>query len=342
MPQATKNLCWSNLLLASRQADATATAACRRQCGSMMDSMYLASSSKCFLDMLWLLDVYCRTIIAEMGISSQPRRLINKYVVPKFKDPNGPLFLQGRSQIRQDQFVVAMTRGSRGGSFLEIGAGHPEYGNNTYLLETQYDYQGISVEIVCPDYEKFFTQWYHQIRKPNWPDCDFKLRSLPTWLKAEIEKKHNIDDYARYHDQSIAVQRNNLANYWKQIRSRSNLITKDAFDIDYSTFPDFFTYLQIDIEPPDQNLEILQKICSYCDFAVITFEHDCYLDTLESKQALEQSRKFLSHQGYVLVAGRVGNFEDWWINPRHIQKEIYQIYLQDTDQILDPNSVLFV
>jgi hypothetical protein len=35
--------------------------------------MYLASSSKCFLDMLWLLDVYCRTIIAEKAFLGQPQ-----------------------------------------------------------------------------------------------------------------------------------------------------------------------------------------------------------------------------------------------------------------------------
>lgn len=65
MLQAAKNRSESNLRLASLQADATAMAACRRQCGSMMESMYLASSSKCFLDILWLRLFTITDIIAK-------------------------------------------------------------------------------------------------------------------------------------------------------------------------------------------------------------------------------------------------------------------------------------
>ena len=52
--QAEKKRSWSNLSLATLQALATATAACKRAWGSMIELMYLASSSKCFLDILWL------------------------------------------------------------------------------------------------------------------------------------------------------------------------------------------------------------------------------------------------------------------------------------------------
>lgn len=49
-------------------------------------------------------------------------------------------------QAYQDLFVVAMLNGKRDGHFLEIGSNHPITTNNSYLLETQYNWSGILVE----------------------------------------------------------------------------------------------------------------------------------------------------------------------------------------------------
>ena len=50
-------------------------------------------------------------------------------------------------QLYQDIFVLAMTGGKRGGTFLEIGAYHSQELSNTLLLERDFDWKGISVEI---------------------------------------------------------------------------------------------------------------------------------------------------------------------------------------------------
>jgi hypothetical protein len=234
-----------------------------------------------------------------------------------------------------------MMQGARGGSFLEIGAGDPQFGNNTHLLETYYDFRGISIEMVTPDYENFFTQWYHEIRHPEWPDQDFLFSTVPLWLKSEIEKQYALDQYARYHDHSAAQQRNELAERWQQIRPHSNLITQNAFDVDYDQWPVFFTYLQIDIEPPEHNLAILQKLCQHKRFAVITFEHDYYLGTTGAQSALRESRELLSGQGYVMVADRIQNFEDWWVDPAIIPEHVYRYYQNVDDTIKTPHSVLY-
>jgi hypothetical protein len=61
------------------------------------------------------------------------------------------------SQVFQDMFVLAMHNGKEKGYYLEIGAGDPVHINNTYLLETQFNWRGISIEIK-DDLVKLFRQ----------------------------------------------------------------------------------------------------------------------------------------------------------------------------------------
>ena len=51
------------------------------------------------------------------------------------------------SQIYQDIFTLSMNDGKKYGTYLEIGSGHFKTGNNTFLLETQYNWKGISIDI---------------------------------------------------------------------------------------------------------------------------------------------------------------------------------------------------
>jgi hypothetical protein len=50
------------------------------------------------------------------------------------------------SQVYQDLFILSMLNGKRNGSFLEIGGADPWMGNNTALLETEFDWTGVSIE----------------------------------------------------------------------------------------------------------------------------------------------------------------------------------------------------
>ena len=61
------------------------------------------------------------------------------------------------SQCYQDLFVLAAHNGKRNGTFLEIGAGAPFYGNNTALL-SEFWSSGISLEwdeSLCNNWEEF-------------------------------------------------------------------------------------------------------------------------------------------------------------------------------------------
>lgn len=51
------------------------------------------------------------------------------------------------SQTYQDMFVLTVLNGMTHGTYLEIGSDDPFYNNNTALLETQFDWRGISIDI---------------------------------------------------------------------------------------------------------------------------------------------------------------------------------------------------
>lgn len=50
------------------------------------------------------------------------------------------------SQSLQDMFCLAVLNGKRNGTFLEIGAFHPEFLSNSLLLERDYGWEGVSVD----------------------------------------------------------------------------------------------------------------------------------------------------------------------------------------------------
>lgn len=64
-------------------------------------------------------------------------------------------------QAQQDKFVIHALQGKKHGYFLEIGSNHPIHSNNTYLLESKYDWKGIMV-----DYDAQFLPLSLQYR-PN-------------------------------------------------------------------------------------------------------------------------------------------------------------------------------
>ena len=47
----------------------------------------------------------------------------------------------------QDMFVLSMLDGKKNGVYVEIGADQPRVISNTYLLETEFDWMGVSFEL---------------------------------------------------------------------------------------------------------------------------------------------------------------------------------------------------
>ena len=51
------------------------------------------------------------------------------------------------SQVYQDMFVLTLLDGKENGTYLELGSNDPFYNNNTALLETIFNWKGISIDI---------------------------------------------------------------------------------------------------------------------------------------------------------------------------------------------------
>lgn len=62
------------------------------------------------------------------------------------------------SESYQDLFVLSVLDGKRNGTYLEIGAGHPFYGNNTALLERNFGWKGISLDLDQGFIDQFFEK----------------------------------------------------------------------------------------------------------------------------------------------------------------------------------------
>jgi hypothetical protein len=125
-----------------------------------------------------------------------------------------------------------------------------------------------------------------------------------------------------------------MAQTYKKHR-KNPVLCVDALIVDYEKllqkyFPNQnnIDYLQLDIDPPQNTYEVLLSIpFDKYQFAVITYEHDYYIDI--SKSYRNKSREYLNSLGYKLIVPNVSPdenspFEDWWVYPELISAERIQ------------------
>jgi hypothetical protein len=110
-------------------------------------------------------------------------------------------FLQSNSQAHQESFVLNVLKEKQNGFYLELGGGWPIKNSNTYLLETEYNWSGISFEI-----DSNRAKEYNLIRK-NKTICDnaitfdylnyFKLNNVPKQIDYLQMDIHPAEDTLR-------------------------------------------------------------------------------------------------------------------------------------------------
>lgn len=209
----------------------------------------------------------------------------------RFKFNGSDKIQKNYSQSFQDMFILALLQGKRNGLYLEVGAQEPFYQNNTALLETEYDWKGISIEI-----------------------------------------------------------RQDLCNMFSEQR-KNQIVCQDATKIDYThLLGEFnqgtnFDYLQLDCEPSKTTFEILLSIpFEKYKFAIITYEHDHYVDMTNSYR--NKSRKYLKLMGYEMVVSNVSPtewspFEDWWYHPDLVDLQMVELMKDADDSITDIRKYMF-
>ena len=92
------------------------------------------------------------------------------------------------SQIYQDMYVLSMHNGKMNGTYLEIGAGDYKYGNNTYLLESEFNWTGVSI-----DFNQNLVNNFNKNRNNNCICSDATTINYLELLKNNYETK--IIDY---------------------------------------------------------------------------------------------------------------------------------------------------
>jgi hypothetical protein len=98
-------------------------------------------------------------------------------------------------QAEQDKFVLEILKYKKNGYFLELGSHHPININNTFLLESKYDWQGIMIERKdkwINDYKKHRPNSIHMIddaTKINYKDTlqKYKFPKNIDYLQIDLE-----------------------------------------------------------------------------------------------------------------------------------------------------------
>lgn len=141
-----------------------------------------------------------------------------------------------------------------------------------------------------------------------------------------------------------------FANEYAAARKNTVMLCEDALKINYEELlkkhfeGTNIDYLQLDIEPARHTFEALLNIpFNKYKFAVITYEHDYYVDVTKSYR--EKSRNYLKNLGYELIVNDISpdgisNFEDWWVHPDLIDPEIMKKMRSVTEYITSAKSYM--
>lgn len=105
----------------------------------------------------------------------------------RFKFAGCETIEENYSQVYQDMFALFMNDGKKNGTYLEVGSGDPFWLNNTYLLESKFNWKGIGIEYdqnLCNNYSA--NRKNHVLCK-NAHDVDFRQLLRDNFNTKEID-----------------------------------------------------------------------------------------------------------------------------------------------------------
>ena len=154
----------------------------------------------------------------------------------------------------------------------------------------------------------------------------------------------------KFNWKGISLEINPTMVTWFNGKRKNQCIHRDATKADYLDILDKqnmgtdFDYLQLDCEPARNTFEALLLIpFEKYRFAVITYEHDWYID--EDKTMRDKSRKYLQMMGYKLIVPNISIdkenwFEDWWVHPDLVDPKMIEV-LKSSKEINPANKYIF-
>jgi FkbM family methyltransferase len=206
---------------------------------------------------------------------------------------NESLLKKSKSQIRQDLFVLSELNYKRNGFFVEFGATNGIDLSNTYLLETDYEWNGILAEPA--------RLWHNDLDRNRKAIIDKRC----VWKRSGETLIFNETSYAELStidslsaSDCHAKSRESGKKYPVQTISLSDLLTEHKA-------PKEIDYLSIDTEGSE--FDILENFdFQEYKFKVITCEHN-FSPMREKLDALFQKN------GYHKKYGHLSLGEDWWV-----------------------------
>ncbi len=202
------------------------------------------------------------------------------YPLLRYKFPGSKNLKNNCSQIYQDMFVLSILDGKKNGTYLEIGGGDPFHGNNTAVLEKQYGWVGVSLELDKSLFDLYRNNRFNSIFNmdaldPNLNYDDFIQEHLNTdvvdLLQLDIEparKTYELLDkipWDKYKFRIILYEHDYFADITGSFRKKSRerlselgyvLVANDMSADGKSSFEDWWVYPDL-IDP-----ELLKKMTS--------------------------------------------------------------------------------
>lgn len=218
-----------------------------------------------------------------LELLKHPKELIS--LVPK-----------SRSQVRQDLFAISELDFKKKGFFVEIGAQDGISGSNTYMLETEFDWNGIVVE-PSRTYETILLE----NRKCQIENSAIWSETGITFLFADLGHS-GLSSLKNFMGEGIhgkTRSESDFHEYEVKTLSLNDLLQKhDA--------PKIIDYLSIDTEGSEY--EIIEKFdFNKYDVRVLTIEHN--YEESQRKKIYEK----LINAGYTRKYSEISHQDDWYV-----------------------------
>ncbi len=227
-------------------------------------------------------------------------------------DHNFKIYFNGIDSIRklygqsyQDLFALTMLNGKKNGTFLEIGCNHPIEGSNSYVLEKNYNFTGISIDISS---EHLYA--WDNLRPGGNMLCTDAINIDYSDLLKEFSAQI---DYLQ-----IDIDEDN-----GQVTILENLLKTDhRFSvITYETDVYRKTHEGLDVK----NIEYKEAVKEKMDI------HG-YMLLVENVSVLN----LITHQK---TYGQLVPYEDWYIDPTVIPAELYTKFFNVGQAIVTPEEI---
>jgi|688.fasta_scaffold545855_2 FkbM family methyltransferase len=190
--------------------------------------------------------------------------------------------MKSYSQFNQDQIVLKINDYKKNGYFVDIGANDGITGSNTYLLEKEYNWNGICVEPLPDEFDKC-----NKIRNcicynyAIYSESNLKLNFVVSDLLSGIEDTHLIKNKKQNFIDPKYFNNNYKGEIIVETKTLTDILEK-------SNAPKYIDYLSIDVEGAE--VHVLKGIdFSKYTFGMIHIEHNWQNYRYEIREILEKN-----------------------------------------------------